>query len=61
MVEKLDSESVVSKNPRKLKERERKRVTDKETFANAMRCKSKLFFFFFFYNSNKKLNFLAFF
>lgn len=48
MVEKLDSESVVSKNPRKLKERERKRATDKETLANAMRCKSKLFFFFFF-------------
>lgn len=46
MVEKLDSESVVSKNPRKLKERERKRATDKETLANAMRCKSKLFFFF---------------
>ena len=47
MVEKLDSESVVSKNPRKLKERERKRVTDKETLANAMRCKSKLFLFYF--------------
>lgn len=61
MVEKLDSESVVSKNPWKLKERERKRATDKETLANAMRCKSKLFFFYFFYNSNKKLNFLAFF
>lgn len=29
MVEKLDSESVVSKNPRKLKERERKRATDR--------------------------------
>lgn len=46
MVEKLDSESVVSKNPRKLKERERERERQtEETLANAMRCKSKLFFF----------------